>query len=122
MSELNIYDLLGKKVLVTRSSARMLSDALAEWAQPGDEAAGFNLDRVMGITPSFFDEMLRMVEETGKSYRRVTIANPPTELSSKFQAVARSHGLVVSESEGGSWLLERNSMTEDSDASLPVQA
>ena len=122
MRELKIYDLLGKKVLVTRSSARMLSDAFAEWGQSGNDGPAFNLEHVMGITPSFFDEMLRMVEETGESFRRITISNPPTELSSKFQAVAGAHGLSISESESGSWLVGRNRMMEDSDPRLPIQA
>ena len=122
MTELKIYDLLGKKVLVTRSSARTLADAFADWEQSGNNCPAFDLEHVMGITPSFFDEMLRMVEEKCESSRRITFANPPTELSSKFQAVARAHGLVISENESGSWLVGRPEMTEDSYPSLPVQA
>ena len=122
MREVKIYDLVGKKVLVTRSSARTLSDAFAEWAQSGNDRPAFNLEHVMGITPSFFDEMLRMVEETGESFRRITISNPPTELSSKFRAVAKAHGLSISESESGSWLVGRNRMMGDSDPRLPIQA
>ena len=122
MREVKIYDLLGKRVLVTRSSARTLSDAFAEWAQSGNDGAAFDLEHVMGITPSFFDEMLRMVEEAGESSRRITIANPPTELSSKFQAVARAHGLKATVAESGSWLVGRPGLTEDSDPRLPIQA
>ena len=122
MTEVRIYDLLGKKVLVTRSSARTLSDAFADWAQSGNDRAAFDLENIMGITPSFFDEMLLMVEEVGETSQRITIANPPTELSSKFQAVARAHGLVISEGEGGSWLVGRPETMEDAAPGLPVQA
>ena len=120
MREVKIYDLLGKKVLVTRSSARTLYDALAAAAQSGNEGAAFDLEHVMGITPSFFDEMLLMVEETGKSTRRITIANPPTELSSKFQAVARAHGLRATVAGNGSWLVGRPDVIED--PGIPAQA
>ena len=122
MTELRIYDLLGKKVLVTRSSARTLSDAFADWAKTGNDCAAFDLEHVMGITPSFFDEMLLMVEEAGEVFPRITIANPPTELSSKFQAVARAHGLAISEGDSGSWLLGSPEIMEDSAPSLPIQA
>lgn len=120
MRELNVYDLLGKKVLVTRSSARTLSDAFAEWAGSGASYTAFNLEHIMGITPSFFDEMLLMVEETGESSRRITIANPPTELSSKFQAVARAHGLKAVVADNGTWIVGRPDMIED--PAIPVQA
>ena len=38
---------------------------------------------------------------------RVTMMAPPTELSSKFLAVGRGHGLSVSKSEDGSWVIFR---------------
>jgi hypothetical protein len=63
------------------------------------------------LTPSFFDEVLAIIEGSSKeidqNLLRVTIENPPTQLSSKFIAVVRGYGLTIKRSESGSWVISR---------------
>lgn len=67
-----------------------------------------DLSEVRGMTPSFFDETLTIVEEAiGERDNRsqLTIASPPTDLSSKYVAIGRAHRMSVRESEDGDWVI-----------------
>lgn len=68
-----------------------------------------DLDGIEGITPSFLDEALSIIDESvielGAKNLDVTILRPPTPLSSKFKAVGRGHGLLITETEDGGWKL-----------------
>ena len=66
---------------------------------------------VDGLTPSFFDELLVVIEEcteaTAQAHFRVTVEHPPTTLSSKFLAVGRGHGLSIEKASNGAWIISR---------------
>ena len=66
---------------------------------------------VDGLTPSFLDETLTVIEEcldgTSDKQLLVKVMNPPTQLSSKFAAVARGHDLLIKESDSGAWIISR---------------
>ena len=63
MSELNLFDLISKRVLVTRSSARSIESHLMDAIIEGDGAAVLDLSGIEGITPSFLDETISVLEE-----------------------------------------------------------
>jgi hypothetical protein len=65
-----------------------------------------------GMGPSCVDEMLIVLEATLATngipgLRAIRIANPPTRLSSKFEAVARGHSRTVQALPDGSWLFTK---------------
>ena len=109
MGSLKMYDLVGKRVLVTRSSARKLAPYLADALVGGGGEVTLDFAGIDGLTPSFLDEILLVLEESvlasGGSRLRVEVLNSPTQLSSKFAAVGRGHGLVAKESESGTWII-----------------
>ena len=106
-----IYDLVQKRVLVTRDSARTIQRDLAAAMAQGDGALELDLEDIGGLTPSFFDETLTIIEENaaqndGDQFH-VTVKNPPTRLSSKYVVISRAHGLIVQESESGTLEISR---------------
>ena len=111
MGSLNIFEILGKRVLVTRSSARQLAPDLADALVGGDGEVTLDFVGVDGITPSFLDEILLVLEEAvpsaGVNRLRVEVMNSPTQLSSKFAAVSRGHGLVAKEMGDQTWIIEK---------------
>jgi hypothetical protein len=117
MTTLRIFDLVQKRVLVSRDSARTIQPQLVAALADGLGELVLDLSDVDGLTPSFFDETLSIVEEAlsarPESKFRLTVKNPPTTLSNKFRAVGRVHGLTVEESEGIGWIIERERTEPD---------
>lgn len=118
MHTLRVNDVLKDRILVSRECARLLEDALSAMmvsAGTHGNAAGktsmaLDFEGIEGIAPSFLDELLSIFESLigTKANGRVNcliVANPPTRLSLKFEAVARGHGMSVKALPDGSWLL-----------------
>ena len=118
MPTLRVNDVLKERVLVSRESARLLEDALRKIVA----SAGTSIDAsntaqmtvdfmgVEGVAPSFLDELLSIFEShvgvrTDGHKRCLIVANPPTRLSLKFEAVARGHGMSAEALPDGSWSL-----------------
>ena len=111
MKTIRLYDLVGRKVLVTRDSARSIQPYLAAALEGGDREVALDFEGVDGMTPSFLDEILSVIEEQGEdaseAHFSVIVKNPPTALSAKFAAVGRGHGLTIKESSDVGWTLKR---------------
>lgn len=108
MASVKIYDLIPKRALVTRESARLVTDSLA--AAIADRASEIILDfsGVEAVTPSFVDELITVLGEAAgpeKTNYRIVFLNPPTRLSEKFLAIGRGHGVRISEAELGKWTI-----------------
>jgi hypothetical protein len=109
METVSVYGLIQRRALVTRESARMIQDVLADALKrsPGEVALDFR--GVEAVTPSFVDEVLTVLAEllsgTGGAKLRVLFLNSPTRLSEKFAAVGRGHHLKMAESEQGAWTI-----------------
>ncbi len=111
---IRLFDLLQKRALVTRASARSLESQLAGTKVSNNGSLDIALDfqGIEAVTPSFVDEILGVVMEAGtrsaaKSLR-VTFIHPPTRLSSKFSAIARARGVVIEEIDGA-WSIAQKS-------------
>jgi len=124
MRTFRVNDVLKDRILVSRESARLLEAPLSAMmgsARTPGNACGttpvaVDFDGVEGIAPSFLDELLSIFEsligsETSGEERCLIVANPPTRLSLKFEAIARGHGMSVRALPDGSWFLtdSRNS-------------
>jgi len=112
MGTVMIYDLVGKRVLVTRQSARTIDPMLAIAVAEDEGEVVLDFSGVDGITPSFLDEILAIIEKHLRASQegkfRVIVANPPTRLSAKFSAVGRGRGLSIGESERGAWIITKH--------------
>ncbi|MEX2246746.1 MAG: DUF4325 domain-containing protein [Dehalococcoidia bacterium] len=111
---IGLFELLGRRVLVTRESARKVQHVLDRALETSAAGVEIDLDfsNIEAITPSFIDEALHVVTEItardeGKGMRLVFM-NLPTRLSEKFVAVARAHDLVVTEEDDKTWIITRN--------------
>lgn len=121
MHTLRVHDVLKDRILVSRESARLLEEPLRATiasATAHQDAAGstgtviVDFKGVAGIAPSFLDELLSIFEslllaESDGSERGLSVTNPPTRLSLKFEAIARGHGMSIQALPDGSWLLTR---------------
>ena len=120
MFTLLVRDVLSDRVLVTRESARLLADPLAtvmlahhEHEDAPDTAqVTVDFDGVGGVAPSFLDELLLVFESVleahgGGRKGRLIVANAPTRISLKFEAVARGHAMSIRLLPDGSWLLSK---------------
>lgn len=124
MSTLRVNDILKDKILISREAAHLLEDALsamiAAARTPGKPSAttsmAVDFEGIEGIAPSFLDELLLIFEsligsDTSDLERCLVVANPPTRLSLKFEAVARGHGMSARVQPDGSWLLTNSRTT-----------
>ena len=118
MRALRVNDVLKDRVLISRESAHLLEDALSAMitaartpGKPSDTTSmAVDFEGIEGIAPSFLDELLSIFESviglnTSGLERCLVVANPPTRLSLKFEAIARGHGMSVRALPDGSWLL-----------------
>lgn len=112
MNSMRVYDLTKNHVLVTRESARALATVLGSALAAGQGEVELNFEGIDGITPSFLDEILAIIEErleeSDTRRLRIVVLNPPTRLSSKFVALGRGRQLSVTESETGAWVISRS--------------
>jgi hypothetical protein len=111
MATIKIYDLLRKRALVTRESARAIKDLLVAPLDPNGGALALDFSGIEAVTPSFVDEIITVLGEAasvGRKGLRVVFLNPPTRLSGKFLAIARRHGLHMVESLPGTWTITKD--------------
>ncbi len=113
---MRLSELLGKRILMTRDSARSIQPFVAEALEEGHGEIALDLSGVDSVTPSFMDEILLINEEIREpaygAHPALTVRNPPTELTAKFEAVGRGHGLVVESNEEG-WIFEHEERKQD---------
>lgn len=109
MGTLIIHELLPSRALVSRESAREVQHALTARARLNQELI-IDFAGVDALAPSFVDELLNVLRVTlrnvGNTRFQVRFTNMPTQLSSKFAAIARAHELIITEVSPGSWLIE----------------
>ena len=127
MPILRVHDVLKERVLVSRESAHLLEDALrttlASAPTPASASCARSLtvdfEEVAGVAPSFLDELLTILESlvrtpaNGEAVELI-VANPPTRLSLKFEAIARGHGMSIQGLADGSWRLSGTPTTPTS--------
>ncbi len=112
MKSVMIHDLLDMRVLVSRDSARSIELKVAAALAEGDGEVVLDFTGVEGISPSFLDETLSIIEDCSLAVEQgrihVVLKNPPTLMSEKYAAVARGHDLDINASDTGDWIISRN--------------
>ena len=111
MATINILQLLGKRMLVARGSARSIETDLASSLTEGQGELTLSLSGITGLAPSFFDEILKILEEAADAAdgRKllVRIESSPSHISAPFAAIGRAHGLSMEETDTGDWVIAR---------------
>lgn len=109
MAAILVKAIVPDRILVSRESARLLERAIREQLQAGTGEIVVDFSEVAGIAPSFMDELIRVVEQIIEEHegRQFVLRadNTPTRLSSKFEAIARGHGMSIQAVNGNSWEL-----------------
>lgn len=109
MQTIRVFDLLRRRALVTRESARTIGPALIQALEGSGGEVTLDFSGVEAVTPSFVDEVLNVVDEAlserARASLRVLLLHPPTGLTAKFSAVGRGHKLRISESAAGAWMI-----------------
>ena len=76
-----------------------------------DPKLTFDLQDKLAMAPSFFDELIRIVAEKSNPMKngvlRIELVNVPSQASSKFHAVCRSHRLTLTQPAPGHWIIAR---------------
>ena len=107
MNSVNVFDIVGQAVLVSRESARSIKPLLAAVAYNGGGLLRLDFSGARGVAPSFLDEVLLVTEEylrdCGRTDSAIVFAQPPTVLSAKHHAIARAHGRTLVATESGDW-------------------
>lgn len=107
MKNVNVFDIVGQNVLVSRESARSVKAALQAGRDSGEGMLRLDFYGARGVAPSFLDEALSVAEEclgdAGLPDATVVFANPPTVLAAKHRAIARAHGRTLVVTEAGDW-------------------
>lgn len=110
MALVRVSDLTGqRRLLVTRESARLIGESLCSAVSPEDRELVLDFAGVEGLTPSFLDELLGVVgdlQAAADLALEIVLVHPPTRLSSKFAAVGRGRGYLVTEVGGDQWVLK----------------
>lgn len=105
---MKVNDILRRRALGARSSARELQGILAEEARD-TETLVIDFDGIGAIAPSFVDEILTMVAEMRTpGLRRVVFANAPMRHSLKFSMLADAHSQDIEYDASGereTWIL-----------------
>jgi len=106
MRTIEIFQLLQRKILVTRESASAVREAMESPIKVDGEVT-LDFRGIDGVTPSFVDEIVAMIEDarvaSSRSEVRVIFSHTPTPLSSKFLAIGRRHGATMSQPTSDVW-------------------
>lgn len=111
-----VFDVIERKVVIARSSARQLEPRLAEAKEQGSDEISLDFTNVVGVGPSFVDELIGVIQDVfGETMGSVTVRliNPPSRLSDKYLAIGRGRQLEVSEDADGAWRLTRRHSPSD---------
>ena len=112
MNKIELYKIFNKRVLVTRQAARSIASDIEDALGSGEGKIVLDFTDVAGVTPSFMDETLSVIEERSKAQNRaelsIIVENSPTKLSSKFAAIGRAHRLDMRESDEKTWIITKS--------------
>ena len=108
MAVIRLRELLGKRVLVTRESARELRAPLIDAFKEDMRTVEVDFADTDLLSPSFFDELLGIaaprLNKTGPA-RELRLLAPPSDLST-FQSIADTYGLEIEKNKVG-WTVRR---------------
>ena len=109
MTSLYIHKLLPRHALTSRGSAREISQEIGDALRDGDEELELDFQDILGFSPSFFDELIGVVNDgakiSGHPAYRIVITNPPVPLTPKYKTICQGRGFRITETPSGQWLI-----------------
>ena len=113
MPALNLYDTLKRKALSSRDTARSIAPNISRILVEGngDGSLTIDLKNMVVVNPSFFDELLHVINDSAPSDRHVTPAIDLTNTSpsqfARFRAVCRAHKMTAVEVGPDHWRITK---------------
>ena len=108
---LDLYQTVNKRVLSSRQTARAMSPEVSRSISEGNGTLTIDMARMTTITPSFFDELIRVIEDSVESHGQNSLAvhftNTTDTQAAKFQTVCRAHSLSLEKAAPGHWVISR---------------
>lgn len=111
---INIRDVLNRRALVTRDSARAIKPILSAAIAGHEGELVLDFIRIAGASPSFLDETLAIIDEVMESGENsessesvVGLVNLPTALWPFVERAGRRHGLSVKQQSDSILIISR---------------
>ena len=106
---LDLYRTSNKRVLSSRQTARAMLPEVRQSISEGNGTLTIDMAHMTAITPSFFDELIRVIEDSVESRGHDDLAihftNTTDTQAAKFQTVCKSHGLSLAKATPGHWII-----------------
>jgi hypothetical protein len=103
---MQVYKLLQRRALVTRSAAKTILAAIEAEPEVSDGTLYLDFAGVEAVAPSFVDELISgLLGSDTHGFSQIRVRQPPSRLSEKFLAIGRSRGLAMEEGDDGEWII-----------------
>ncbi len=104
MTTVRIRDLLGRRILVTRTSARSIKPILAAAIERAEYQLDLDFTAIAGAAPSFLDETMAVIDEitpvSDEQQTKVRLLNLPPRLWTNVVKAGKRHGLMLERQSG----------------------
>ena len=116
MTTVRIRDLLGRRILVTRASARSIKPILAAAIERAEHQLDLGFTAIAGAAPSFLDETMAVIDEitsvTDQQRTKVRLLNLPPRLWTNVVKAGKRHGLMLERQSGAVVTISKPERTE----------
>ena len=91
---LNLRNTVNRRALSSRDTARSISSIIRDVMEDGSVTIDFSDMAV--VTPSFFDELLHVINDSSPTHRLVIdLENTSDSQFARFRSVCRAHGMTT---------------------------
>ncbi len=116
MTTVRIRDLLGRRILVTRDSARSIKPILAAAIDRAEHQLDLDFTAIAGAAPSFLDEAMAVIDEitpvTDAQQTKLRLLNLTPQLWTNVVKAGKRHGLTLERQSGGVFTISKQERTE----------
>jgi hypothetical protein len=113
MSVFNLHDATKRRALSSRETARSIQPVISATLANGNGGGNLTIDfaKMAVVTPSFFDELLRVIKDSvpSDSVRApvIDLINTSAHQFARFRAVCRVHGMTTEEVGPDHWRISQ---------------
>lgn len=113
MPVFSLYDATKRRALSSRETARSIRPVVTAMLTNGNGSGSLTVDfaNMAVVTPSFFDELLRVIKDSVPSdfmdVPVIDLTNTSAHQFTRFRAVCRAHGMTTEEIGPGHWRISQ---------------
>ncbi len=113
MPILNLYDTAKRRALSSRETARSIAPIISELLsdENGDGSLTIDLGKVVVVNPSFFDELLHVINDSVPTDRSgapvIDLTNTSENQFARFRAMCRAHKMITEEVAPDHWRISK---------------